>query len=361
MRDAKTKIIIGEARRSLAELPPGIAQCCVTSPPYFGLRDYGHDDQVGLEDTPEAYIEELVSVFRELRRVLRPDGTLWVNIGDSMSSGNRATYGVNNAHCKQATQSAVKDAKRPPMPDGIKPKDMIGIPWMLAFAMRADGWYLRQECIWNKPNPMPGSARDRCTTSHESIFLFAKSERYFFDNVAIAEKASGRSGGASFGKQGDPEAAKAAGAQSRTYDRPEYPTRFPRSVWTIVTQPYKGAHFATFPEELPRRCIKAGTSSAGRCSVCGTPYARATPTAFLSTCSCASLVQDAEPCLVIDPFAGSGTTLAVAAELGCDSIGIELNPEFAALAKERTGKSARPSTYRSDEEKTSPLFQGGDL
>lgn len=256
------KILQGDCREQLATLPDESVHCCVTSPPYWNLRDYGKSAQIGLEKTPEEYVAEMVSVFREVRRVLRKDGTLWLNLGDSY------------AH-----------------------KDLVGIPWRVAFALQADGWYLRQDIIWSKPNAMPESVKDRCTKSHEYIFLLSKSERYFFDHVAIMEKAL------SEGKKCGSKNAPTRNDSLRVgMVRGNGTTRNRRTVWQVATRPYKGAHFAAFPSALIEPCILAG------CPVDGT---------------------------VLDPFAGSGTTLATARELRRNSIGIELNEDYIKLAEER--------------------------
>lgn len=268
----------GDCRDSMRQwVKEGVkAQTCVTSPPYYGLRDYGHDGQIGLEQTPEQYIAAMVEVFRCVRDVLEDDGTLWLNIGDSYArtAGDDSTKqtdgGLKTGRTGKSAQLFKKGNNRPP--EGIKAKDLIGIPWMLAFALRADGWYLRQDIIWHKPNPMPESVRDRCTKAHEYIFLLSKSDRYFFDNEAMKEPAV------------DGE------------------TRNRRSVWTVATHPYKGAHFATFPPALIEPCILAG-----------------------------SRPND----IVLDPFMGSGTTAAVAAKHGRRYIGCELNEEYGDLQDER--------------------------
>ena len=257
-------------------LPDKFVNCCVTSPPYFGLRDYGHEGQLGLEETPYAFVKKMVEVFREVKRVLKDDGTLWLNIGDSYAGSGKGPAGnlgkTNNERDMTHTKSSAK------IPLGCKSKDLIGIPWMLAFALRADGWYLRQDIIWHKPNPMPESVRDRCTKAHEYIFLLSKSQHYYFDNNAIKEPVS---------------------------DVGNIETRNRRSVWTVTTQPYKGAHFATYPPNLIRPCIMAG------CPVDGT---------------------------VLDPFGGSGTTAAVANEEGRNAILCELNPDYIPLIQERINK-----------------------
>lgn len=334
------QIIIGDCRTALATLPAGSVQCCVTSPPYYGLRDYGVDGQMGLEASPEEFVAGMVAVFREVRRVLADDGTLWLNIGDSYA-GSWGAQGhgpspssalsrnqINNHPQRKAGTGALRG-------DGIKAKDLIGIPWMLAFALRADGWYLRQEIIWHKPNPMPESVTDRCTKSHESLFLLSKSPRYHFDAGAIAEgmadasvarlahdienqAGSDRVPGKTNGKM------KAVGGRTRGLPprHAEYPgssdqsglddvgrggKRNKRSVWTIATQPFREAHFATFPPALVEPCILAG------CPVGGA---------------------------VLDPFFGAGTTGLVADRLQRNCIGIELNPAYAEIARGRVNADA---------------------
>jgi DNA modification methylase len=287
------------------------AQTCVTSPPYFGLRDYGHEGQIGLEQTPEAYIAAMVEVFRCVRDVLADDGTLWLNIGDSYFSDTKGTggNGGNLGPTKSQTQGSNAGSRYQPKRferNGLKPKDLIGIPWMLAFALRADGWYLRQDIIWHKPNPMPESVRDRCTKAHEYIFLLSKSERYYFDSHAIAEPAQyfgkdNRSGKGNIryeGKRTEGDA-KANGQQSFVTINE---TRNKRSVWTVTTKPYKGAHFATFPPDLIEPCILAGSRQGD---------------------------------VVLDPFMGSGTTAQVAVQHGRQYLGCELNPAYEAMQQER--------------------------
>jgi DNA modification methylase len=274
------------------------AQMCVTSPPYFGLRDYGHEGQIGLEQTPDEYITAMVEVFRCVRDVLADDGTLWLNIGDSYAAqGGAQVQGTKQTKGSQA--GAWNGETRKP-PQGIKPKDLIGIPWMLAFALRADGWYLRQDIIWHKPNPMPESVRDRCTKAHEYIFLLSKSEKYFFDSEAMQEPAA-YNGPAKPGKQaqtaytGLPVHTGRLGKSSDGF-------RNRRSVWTVATRPYKGAHFATFPPALIEPCILAGSRPGD---------------------------------IVLDPFMGSGTTAAVALQHGRQYLGCELNPEYGPLQEQR--------------------------
>lgn len=268
----------------------------VTSPPYYGLRDYGVDGQIGLEVTPDEYIANLVAVFRECKRILRDDGTLWVNIGDSYA---RDPAKVGNGHPstgKQATNKGSLYDYQSPIPSGLKPKDLIGIPWMLAFALRADGWYLRQDIIWAKPNPMPESVKDRCTKSHEYIFLLSKSAKYYYDNEAIAEpsmqlgKTAIRFGGDKYGDDPDPKYATKSGNEYT-----DSGTRNKRDVWTVTTKPYKGAHYATFNPDLIKPCILAGAPEGG---------------------------------IVFDPFVGSGTTVATAIQFGRKGIGIDLSFKY---------------------------------
>jgi DNA modification methylase len=281
-------------------------QTCVTSPPYFGLRDYGHEGQIGLEPTPEAYIAAMVEVFRCVRDVLADDGTLWLNIADSYAGGGGFSPNSpsNQAGSKQTThKGSIRGTIKPQ--GEVKAKDLIGIPWMLAFALRADGWYLRQDIIWHKPNPMPESVRDRCTKAHEYIFLLSKSERYYFDAEAISEPAinAGKvvtNNNGKNGQMGD------FGATRGGFMTPEgvtvKDTRNKRSVWTVTTKPYKGAHFATFPPDLITPCILAGSKQGD---------------------------------VVLDPFMGSGTTAQVAVQHGRHYLGCELNPAYEAMQQER--------------------------
>ena len=303
------KIEFGDCRETMRRWAgQGVkAQTCVTSPPYFGLRDYGHDGQIGLEQTPEEYVAAMAEVFRRVRDVLADDGTLWLNIGDSYASGGRS-YRAPDA--KDGKNGRVTGSFRPADPAGIKPKDLIGIPWMLAFALRADGWYLRQDIIWHKPNPMPESVRDRCTKAHEYIFLLSKSQRYFFDSEATKEDAVGGQTGkaASFRREGSKREQTIPGQAYGTHrpDREDVAyngeKRNRRSVWTVATRPYKGAHFATFPPALIEPCILAGSRPGD---------------------------------IVLDPFMGSGTTAAVALRHGRQYLGCELNPEYGPLQAAR--------------------------
>jgi len=353
-------ILIGDVRERLKELPDQSVNCCITSPPYWGLRDYGTasweggltecehnpqkadggaradrtlplgrggvykdicgdcgavrvDDQIGLESTPQEFVDSLVAVFHEVKRVLRDDGTLWLNIGDSYASfrDGKATPDTTRGTSlgtlvdkgKASNRKASTFANTP-----IKHKDLVGIPWMLAFALRADGWYLRQDIIWHKPNPMPESVTDRCTKSHEYIFLLSKSPRYYYDNEAIKEpsanlgKTAIKFGGNKYGDSDDPKHATKSGNEYT-----DAGTRNKRDVWTIPTRSFKGAHFATFPTALIEPCILAGSPRGG---------------------------------VVLDPFFGAGTTGLVAQRHGRKWIGCELNPEYAAMAQTRIESEA---------------------
>jgi site-specific DNA-methyltransferase (adenine-specific) len=275
------RIIEGDCIAGLRTLPDASVHCCVTSPPYWGLRDYGHNGQIGLEATPEAYVARMVEVFREVRRVLREDGTLWLNLGDSYCGGGgyapdapcnqrRAegeSWGAMNAFSVREGE-ARKKARPGYTPPGLKSKDLVGIPWRVAFALQADGWWLRQDIIWHKPNPMPESVRDRCTKAHEYVFLLTKSERYYYDAEAVSESASGRQPGnarpTKAGMTGDSRLRTPANVHKIAATE----RRNRRSVWTVTTKPYKGAHFATMPPGLVAPCIKAGTSEEGCCPSC---------------------------------------------------------------------------------------------
>ena len=302
----RPEVLEGDVREVLKTLDDESVQCGVTSPPYWGLRDYGVDDQLGLEPTPEEFVENMVGVFQEVKRVLRKDGTVWLNLGDSYSSHKDCksppqTISNNNQHEIEKGKSVTRDTKKL-KEAGLKNKDLVGIPWRVAFALQADGWYLRSDIIWNKPNPMPESVTDRPTKSHEYIFLLTKSPKYYYDHEAIKEKGSGRIPGNKVPQKG----AGMVGFEIRdglleAQQKPQ-DSRNKRSVWKITTKPYKEAHFATFPEELPETCIKAGTQKGD---------------------------------VVLDIFAGSGTTLRVASKLGRKGIGIELNPEYIKILKKR--------------------------
>jgi DNA modification methylase len=331
-------ILNTDALTGLRTMAPQSVDCCVTSPPYFGLRDYGNDQQIGLEDTPEEFVANLVEVFTEVKRVLKPEGTLWLNLGDSYWGGkgmNGNSKARNTAEERGAIQSGgtplqsfrALDGKHP----SIKPKDLVGIPWMVAFALRSSGWYLRQDIIWHKPNPMPESVTDRCTKSHEYIFMLSKSQQYYYDAAAIRTEAKDpadhlrRVNGSNIGDKSNPDesrnglrprADKQRGHSRRHVgfnDRWDKMTKEEqqacgankRSVWTVTTKPFSEAHFATFPQDLIVDMIKAGCPEGGT---------------------------------VLDPFIGSGTTAIVARKLYRNYIGIELNPKFVEMATRRIYK-----------------------
>ena len=425
------ELLQGDCKQVLATLPAASVQCCVTSPPYWGLRDYGTakweggdetcdhkmpigqrqdvgrvavdgfngpvsthlgernyrdicgkcgarriDAQLGLEATPDEYVANMVAVFRAVRRVLRDDGTLWLNLGDSYASGgeNRNGRGGSGLNSNPAADVPMKNVARG-IAAGMKPKDLVGIPWRVAFALQADGWYLRQDIIWAKPNPMPESVTDRCTKSHEYIFLLAKSAKYYFDNNAIKENSTSFVAGTEtnirFGgnKYGDLEE-----QLHRTKSGNEYTDigkRNKRSVWTVSTRPFKEAHFATFPPELIEPCVLASTSHFGMCAECKAPYKRIVergeipdrttrdntlgvipgrdkttrlnsvdmaviPTATTGwgkTCNCTT--DAVEPCVILDPFSGAGTTGVVAIKHSRCYIGTELNPDYLEISRKR--------------------------
>jgi DNA modification methylase len=369
----KATIYVGDVLDRLSELPDGSVRTCITSPPYWGLRDYGtatwlggdegcdhlgkpmatkaninrncgtgndvknatareffretcakcgatrKDDQLGLEATPEEYVANMVAVFREVWRVLADDGTVWLNIGDTYATGSG---GNSTTSDKQRSSAGTIMTPRPAYRDGvIKPKDLVGIPWRVAFALQADGWYLRQDIIWAKPNPMPESVRDRCTKSHEYVFLLSKSPRYYYDHEAIKEPSvtntegqSIRFGGSKYGDSDDPKHATKSG---NVYE--DTGKRNKRDVWTIATKPFKGAHFAVMPEALVEPCVLAGS---------------------------------AEGDTVLDPFTGSGTVAVVALRHGRNFVGTELNPEYAKIAYDRiTGDSPLMNEVEIKEEK----------
>lgn len=297
------QIFFGDCRNILRQLAAdGVkVQTCVTSPPYFGLRDYGVDGQLGLEQTPEQYIAAMVEVFRCVRDVLADDGTLWLNIGDSYARTGGTDRKVSATAMVGSTRNTLEQMgdRTQRAPTGLKEKDLIGIPWMLAFALRADGWFLRQDIIWHKPNPMPESMRDRCTKAHEYIFLLSKSPRYFFDSEAMKEDAVRGYAGSDFRKGKTAVHQESRVSQAERVDDGK---RNRRSVWTVATRPYKGAHFATFPPSLIEPCILAGSRPGD---------------------------------IVLDPFMGSGTTAAVALKHGRQYVGCELNTDYAMLQAER--------------------------
>lgn len=298
-------------------MPDSSVHCCVTSPPYFGLRDYGVDGQIGLEQTPDEYVAEMVAVFREVRRVLRDDGTLWLNLGDSYSSptkgggGTAVSASMMNRKSKESAERSIKRQGMTPRKfdaGGLAAKQLLGIPWRVAFALQADGWYLRQDIIWHKPNPMPESVRDRCTKAHEYIFLLSKSERYYYDADAIKEPAI--VGGGKIKPSGDYSAGTGTRNDQGRHLSGGFPTgetRNRRSVWTVATEPFKEAHFAVFPPSLIEPCILAGCPKGGT---------------------------------VLDPFGGAGTTGLVADRLGRNAILIELNTAYAEIARKRVSKDA---------------------
>lgn len=413
------ELLICDVREGLRSLADESIHCVVCSPPYWSLRDYGIDGQLGLEKTPAEYVANMVEVFREVRRVLRCNGTLWLNMGDSYTSGGRSTHGTITGKQKSNVGCLTVREQRPELPVGLKPKDLIGTPWQLAFALRDDGWYLRSDIIWSKPNPMPESVTDRPTKSHEYIFLLTKSPRYFWDAEAVKEAGSpnthsrGRAGKGPneaeiLYKSQEPGLGNRNNVDFQRYmaDRPVGTSRNIRSVWTIPTQPFPEAHFATYPEKLVEPCIKAGTSEKGCCPYCGAPWRRVVDSVRRPTrpgrnncsdetgkanrdeqrhvtetktvgwkpgCDCYGLevIEDqpskpskpeliaaweaeiirwrerweslkplyddceTEPCVVCDPFLGSGTTLKVAVELGRKGIGIELSPKYAEMARLR--------------------------
>ncbi|GFM87780.1 methyltransferase [Pseudomonas cichorii] len=335
------RIMIGDCIEMIRQLPNQCVHTCITSPPYFGLRDYGVGGQIGLEATPAEFIARLVEVFCEVRRVLRNDGTLWVNMGDSYASKPNGPLSTGQSKAPHISVRTTHARRSSQIPEGLKHKDMMGIPWRLAFALQDDGWYLRQDIIWHKPNPMPESTRDRCTKAHEYVFLLSKSPRYHCDMQAIREPAaessvarwaqnieeqagSDRIPGKTNGnmkavggprsrrdsfQRNDSKREQAIPGQSKGTHRPDRPesewdiaSRNKRSVWTVPTQGFKGAHFATFPPDLIRPCVLAGAPRGG---------------------------------LVLDPFGGAGTTALVSMQEGRRSITCELNPEYAALARDR--------------------------
>lgn len=446
-RDGPVRVLIGDVRARLSELPDASVHCVVTSPPYWGLRDYGTatweggepacehvereirtglgladwsaeharggahkagrvhsiqyrgvcgrcgaaqiDAQLGLEATPEEYVAAMVEVFRGVRRVLRADGTCWLNLGDSYAAqGGGKMPGL---YQDKRTADATWEAPRTP-PIGLKPKDMVGIPWRVALALQADGWWLRSDIIWSKPNPMPESVSDRPTNAHEHVFMLSKAGRYFYDAEAVrephAEEARPQSekrrlmrmGRGIVSVAGNGQTSKGVdGGLSPTHVMQTNPAgRNLRSVWTIATQPYPEAHFATFPDELARRCIAAGTSERGCCPECGAPWRRvvqrqrlldgehpvtgafagpdeprrmpngighwrfSTRTTALGWEPNCCHQPEPVPCTVLDPFAGSGTTLAVARRMGRQAIGIELQSDYLPLIRARVASGALP-------------------
>ena len=383
-------ILTGNVLDTLPTLPSNSVQCCVTSPPYWGLRSYlpdGHADkgfELGSEATPQEYVANMVAVFREVKRVLRDDGTFWLNLGDSYVGSNALTTNVKALAGKQGTHRGTHGTI-PPRDygdTGLKPKDLCGIPWRVAFALQADGWWLRSEITWCKKAPMPESVTDRPTSATEKIFLLTKSARYFYDAEAVKEA------------NADPERTNFAHGAKMDISRNDVDRmnfgggdnagRNQRNFWLLGPEPYAEAHFATFPTEIPRRAILAGTSAHGACPTCGAPWERVVERGervpaherarydwhtnapadgfikdgeyqgkpgwkfenidlgFAPTCTCGH--EDTVPCVVLDPFTGSGTTGAVARTLGRSFIGCELNPEYVKLAEKRIGH-AQPALF----------------
>jgi len=391
----------------LRTMPDESVQCCITSPPYWGLRDYGVPGQLGLERTPEEYVSKMVEGFREVRRVLRAEGTLWLNLGDCYATGAgkvgecpgggeqgerwagyRGTRGESPKHADGAIGPMTQPNRMPII--GLKPKDLVGVPWRVAFALQNDGWYLRQDIIWNKPNPMPESVTDRCTKSHEYLFLLTKSAQYYCDMDAIKEPASAASLERykySFGGEKNIALAEAnvdgVGRRTSVIGDREPSGRNKRSVWTVTTQGFSEVHFATFPPALIEPCILAGTSDRGCCAKCGAPWERVTdridngfdgskygeravgasggvlsggtakstlgsPNGTLTGQSitvgwqpgCRCDAGDPVPCTLLDPFNGAGTTGLVATRFGRNYIGIELNHDYVAMAERRITNDA---------------------
>ena len=382
-------IHVGDCLSRLQELPDCSIQCCVTSPPYWGLRSYLPDDsadkgqELGAESTPAEFVAGMVAVFREVRRVLRDDGVCFVNLGDSYASGTKGSGGPTE---KQTTNAGA--FYKPSTFDldacQLKPKDLVGIPWRVALALQDDGWWLRQDIIWHKPNPMPESVSDRCTKAHEYIFLLTKSGRYYWDAEAVREDCSATSHGSPNAVAGwkNETLGQDDGNLGRWTAEQKANGRNARSVWTITTKPLGIAHFATFPPELPMKCIAAGSSQKGCCPQCGAPWGRVIERAKVEQCGVTPKQQgyrdqglasskstigrkkawhageggskttgwepvcdcsvanpfDPVPCTILDPFFGAGTTGLVAMKMGRDCIGIELNPDYAEIARDRIQK-----------------------
>lgn len=363
---------LGDTLEVLKTLPDKKYQCCITSPPYWGLRDYGVPGQLGLEPTPEEYVSKMVEVFREVRRVLRDDGVLWLNLGDSYASDPKKGYGgIDPKNPGKGSQRARG------ISNNLKPKDLVGIPWMVAFALRADGWYLRSDIIWEKPNPMPESVTDRPTKSHEYIFLLTKSGKYFYDQDAIREphkKEHLQRYKYQFWPEGTKESmgcGRPDGASNTGGEKKFNPVpvgRNKRTVWKVATKSFKGAHFATFPPKLIEPCILSGTSPQA-CPACGSPWRRVkkktghrnkredahvpnnTPTktdstGWAPTTEATNIFQPTCECLnndgsgrsiILDPFGGAGTTTLQGMAFDRDSVYIDINPEYLELTLDRVG------------------------
>jgi len=321
----RNQILIGDCIERMRELPDGSVQTCVTSPPYFGLRDYKVPGQIGQEKTPAEFVSRLVAVFLEVKRILRDDGTLWLNLGDSYATGGGAVGrapGGGEQGARFLRQGMVNTQPNRMKLPGLKSKELIGIPWKVAFALQESGWYLRQDIVWSKPNPMPESVKDRCTKSHEYLFLLSKSKTYYFDNAAIQEPAvNTRKPGRKIRDTRETHGTGGGNAGINNlmdrYHNGGAPTeRNRRSVWSVAVRPFKGAHFATFPPKLIEPCVLAG------CPVGG---------------------------IVFDPFGGTGTTAQVARHHGRDYLLCELNPDYAAMAEVRIAtplKVAKPKKTR---------------
>ena len=383
-------IMVGDCVESMKSLPDKSVQTCITSPPYWGLRDYGHEKQLGMEKTPEEFVANMVEVFREVRRVLRDDGTLWLNLGDSYASG-KARYSTKEQSFlggkrNDAKLGALQDGKRACVKhhDYLKDKDLVGIPWLVAFALQRDGWWLRQDIIWHKPNPMPESVKDRCTKSHEYIFLLTKSPTYYYDDEAVKipvndpSRKNYQNGARTHGLNLD----RNDNDMSERMKGVIFDKKKKRSVWSVKVKPFKEAHFATYPPELIEPCILASTSEHGCCAECGAPYVREIKTTYPKmrgieardvpgqnkhgsfgatrfddpivtettgwkpSCDCNAEISR---CTVLDPFGGSGTTGAVALKHGRKAILCELNEDYAKIIPKRiesiTGLSATQKTF----------------
>lgn len=391
------RVLIGDVLERLAELSNESVQCVVTSPPYWGLRDYGVAGQIGLEPTPAEFLSKMVAVFREVRRVLRRDGTCWVNMGDSYAASPGQRKATDTAGSKQASNTGSVGAPSRSIA-GLKPKDLCGMPWRLAFALQEDGWWLRQDIIWSKPNPMPESVTDRCTKAHEYLFLLTKSSSYYYDADAIRE-AQATSTLERFAVGNAPRRLDGPKAISDGFVRRQSTGsegirggRNKRSVWSIPTEAFPEAHFATFPTKLVEPCILAGTSAAGCCSVCGEPWyqmseriSEMVESAKGSTFDggktgardggdrtqsgprfkkalrgwAPSCNHGAPPtrCVVLDTFNGSGTTGVVALQHGCEYIGIELNPEYAAMSERRLAAVyAQPNIFHAQDNQDGTIY-----
>lgn len=418
MIGATYQVLVGDAREQLRGLPEASVHCIATSPPYWSLRDYGVPGQLGLEATPEEYVAALVEVFREAARVLRPDGTAWINLGDCYAQGGRGANRENRPEGYLTGHGAAHDALRAQgrssmrAPRGLKPKDLVGLPWLVAFALRRDGWYLRQECLWHKTNPQPEAVEDRPTRDHEQVFLLAhplSGGRYFYDAQAIRQPVTGNS---HHRGRGTGPKSRSRPDSSETRQNARYSasitglveSRNLRSVWTFSTQPNPEAHFAAFPEELPTRCILAGTSERGCCSQCGAQVVRQVEkrrtldgkpltgpardkslsapsynpgraghghaaimtyretTGWRPGCECGAPTV---PSKVLDPFSGTGTTGVAALKLGRSYVGVELNPRYAAISRRLLAETsplltAPPAAPRQErDEEQLPLAIGG--